>query len=123
MYRGGRATFRGWRRNLGLILEQAPGRAASWAAAALLPALLATAALATGAPAAALIAWCGGAAGSILLRLDSGSAPLWGLLYPLDGLTLTACLATVAVDRSRGARPRWRGRPLAGDDQPPSGAA
>ncbi len=113
MYRGFAATFHGWRRNLALILGERRREAAATALVALLPALVAVAALALlGRPGvlAALIAWAGGVAASALARLDSGSDPRWALLHPLDALALAACLAVAVADRRSGRLAAWRGR-------------
>ncbi|MBP1642897.1 MAG: glycosyl transferase family 2 [Acidobacteria bacterium] len=112
MYRGLAATFRGWRRNLALILGARRLPLAASVAAALAPALVAAAAVATGNGRAALLAWAGGALASLLARAGTGSAPLWGLLYPLDALILSGCLVAAARDRRRGRLADWRGREL-----------
>ncbi len=112
MYRGLRATFRGWRRNLALIVGER--RVLSFAAALLplVPAVLGLAALVHGAPEIALVAWSGGVLASALARAGTGSSPLWGALYPLDALTLSTCLLLALRDRARGRLTPWRGRRL-----------
>jgi glycosyltransferase involved in cell wall biosynthesis len=112
MYRGFVRTFGGWRRNLALLLDagSAPGDAA--VAACLAPALAAAAALAAGNAPAALIAWAGGVVASGLARAGSGSAVLWGLLYPLDAAALAACWTAARRDRRAGRLATWRGRQL-----------
>jgi hypothetical protein len=112
MYRGLAATYRGWRRNLALILGARPATAAAAAGTALAPALVAAAAAAAGDARALLLAWAGGALASLLARTGTGSAPLWGLLYPLDALVLTGCLLAAGRDRRRGRLADWRGRGL-----------
>ncbi|HEX9799791.1 MAG TPA: glycosyltransferase family 2 protein [Thermoanaerobaculia bacterium] len=119
MYEGLRGSFLGWRRNLALILGDRRGAVAAAIAIALAPALAAAAALAAGAPRAALLAWAGGAFASAALRAGTGSSALFALLYPLDGLAFSACLAAAARDRARGRLVPWRGRALA----PPAGGA
>jgi dolichol-phosphate mannosyltransferase len=128
MYRGFAASFRGWRRNLALILGARRGLVASTVAVALAPLGFAVAALAAGDLPATGVAWLGGALASALLRAGTGSSPLWGLLYPLDACVLSACLLAAARDRARGLLAPWRGRAVAAppdDSQPaaPSGAA
>jgi cellulose synthase/poly-beta-1,6-N-acetylglucosamine synthase-like glycosyltransferase len=113
MYRGFAATFGGWRRNLALIVGDRPRLALAAALVALLPALAAALSGATHgrlAWLAVVVAWAGGVAASALLRLDSGSDPRFGLLYPLDALAFSACLALAVRDRRSGALAPWRGR-------------
>jgi cellulose synthase/poly-beta-1,6-N-acetylglucosamine synthase-like glycosyltransferase len=114
MYRGSAASFRGWRRNLALILGRRRGLVAATIAIATLPAAVALAMFEAGAPLAAAIAWSGGALASMRLRDETGSAPWWGLLYPLDALALAAVLVAATLDRGLGRLEPWRGRPLAG---------
>jgi chlorobactene glucosyltransferase len=110
MYRGARETARGWRRNLGGLLGLRPGLAAATLAGLLLPPLAAAAELATGHPLAAGLLWLAGAAASILWRAGSGHAPAYGLLYPLDALTLAGVLLGGVADRRRGRLTKWKGR-------------
>ncbi len=112
MYRGFAASFAGWRRNLALILGDRPATILVAVAIAIAPVVTAISAIVLGRPGAALLAWAGGAVASILLRLGSGSPPLYGVLFPLDGLALGACLLAARSDRSRGRLARWRGRDL-----------
>jgi hypothetical protein len=117
MYAGFAASLSGWRRNLALILGNRRALVAAVSALALAPAGAAATALLVGAPGAACIAWAGGAAASALARAGTGSSPLFGLLYPLDALALTRCLAAAARDRARGRLAPWRGRALAPGDE------
>jgi hypothetical protein len=110
MYRGVRETARGWRRNLGGLLGPHPWKAAAVLAGLLLPPLTAAAELATGHPLAAGLLWLAGAAASILWRAGSGHAPVYGLLYPLDALTLAGVLLGGVTDRRRGRLTKWKGR-------------
>lgn len=113
MYHGFAATFRGWRRNLGLIAGDRPRLAAAAAAAALAPALVAALALVLRGGRgwlAAVVAWAGGVAASTLVRLDSGSDARYGALYPFDALAFVACLVAAVADRRSGALAPWRGR-------------
>lgn len=112
MYRGFAATFRGWRRNLALIFGARPAPAIAFAAVSLVPSLMALLALLGGAPAAALVAWAGGALASGLLRAGTGSPVGFALLYPLDGVAFAGCLAAALADRRRGRLSAWRGRRL-----------
>ncbi|MGH9362230.1 MAG: hypothetical protein ACRD2T_09955, partial [Thermoanaerobaculia bacterium] len=56
--------------------------------------------------------WTAGAAASALLRIGSGHAPAWGLLWPADALLLAAVLALGAVDYRRGRLVSWKGREM-----------
>ncbi len=112
MYRGFARTFRGWRRNLALLLGAGMAPGGATVLACLAPALAAVAALAAGNVPAALIAWAGGVVGSGLARLGSGSAALWGLLYPLDAAALVACWSAASRDRRAGRLAPWRGRQI-----------
>jgi GT2 family glycosyltransferase len=127
MYDGLGGSFRGWRRNLALVLGDRRGAIAAAVALALAPAIVAAGALAAGEPRAALVAWCGGALASAALRTGTGSSPLFALLYPLDALAFSACLAAAARDRARGRLAPWRGRavapPSGGQPRAPSGAS
>jgi hypothetical protein len=123
MYSGFGATFRGWRRNLTLILGHRRTLVAAAAVLPLVPAAAALGALAFDSPAGAAIAWLGGGGASALARSGSGSSMLWGLLYPLDASVLASCLVAAARDRGRGRLASWRGRELRpGSPQRPSGA-
>ena len=121
MYRGLGATFRGWRRNLALILGHRKMLIAATIAGSLAPAVVAISALTAGDLRAALIAWLGGVTASILLRAGTGSLPFYGSFYPVDAATLGLCLVSAARDRARGRLAAWRGRRL--DPGQPSGAA
>jgi len=112
MYRGFGESFRGWRRNLALILGDRPLLAVGAAAVACAPLGTAAAAFALGAPAAALLVWGSGTAASILLRVGGGASPAWGLLYPVDGVVLAAGLVAAVADRRRGRVAAWRGREI-----------
>lgn len=112
MYRGARATFHGWRRNLALVFGARPARPLAWATLLAAPGAVALAALAADRPGAALAAWAGGALASAVARAGTGSSPLWGVLHPLDSLALVATLAAAVLDRRRGRLARWRGREL-----------
>jgi glycosyltransferase involved in cell wall biosynthesis len=118
MYRGLAATFQGWRRNLALLRGADRGPRGAVVAACLAPAIVALVSVASGHAAAAWTAWIGGALASVLARSGTGSAPAWGLLYPLDALTLAACWLAAARDRSAGRLASWRGRRL---DPPEAG--
>jgi len=113
MYRGFAGAFRGWRRNLGLILGDRIGLVVAAAAAILAPAAIAVVALELASPVAAALAWSGGALASMALRDGTGSSPAWGLFYPLDALVLAALLFSAAIDRALDLRPAWRGRAVA----------
>lgn len=112
MYRGLGATFRGWRRNLGLIFGGRSGSAAALVAALAAPPLVAVALLAAGRPVAAVLVWTAGAAASVSLRTGDGQSRAWGLVWPLDALTLAAALGLGAADFRRGTLPSWKGRKL-----------
>jgi cellulose synthase/poly-beta-1,6-N-acetylglucosamine synthase-like glycosyltransferase len=112
MYDGFRATWRGWRRNLALIVGARPALAALAAALPLIPAATALVALAAGSRLAALIAWLGGVGASALARTGTGSSPAWGALYPFDATVLAGCLGGAVADRARGTISPWRGRAL-----------
>ena len=115
MYRGGRETFRGWRRNLGGLVGGRPGAVAAALAMLLGPPLVAAAlALRGGRPVPALV-WASGAAASAAVRATAGQRPGWALLYPADALALAAALAAGALDRRRGTTPTWKGRRVTGD--------
>jgi len=113
MYEGLPESFRGWRRNLALILGRRPALVAVGALAPLVPALAALGFLVSGHPIATLVAWAGGAAASVLLRDRRGGSPFYGSFYPADAMALAACLIAGLVDRKRGRLARWRGRALA----------
>jgi len=119
MYRGGRATFLGWRRNLALLVGDRPAEACALALAALLPAATALAAAASGSIPATVVAWAGAVAASLVVRSESGASAFWGLLYPVDALIFAGCVAAAATDRRRRRLRAWRGRPVAEPDQPP----
>jgi cellulose synthase/poly-beta-1,6-N-acetylglucosamine synthase-like glycosyltransferase len=110
MYRGLGEAVRGWRRNLGGLFGDLPGRMAATLAVTLIPAAaLADFALA-GRWVEALLLWTAGAAASMLLRSGGGHAPAYGLLYPLDALLLAGVLGLGVLDRRRGKRVSWKGR-------------
>lgn len=119
MYCGLAASFRGWRRNLALILGERRALVATTALGATAPLAVAAVAAALGDQRAAGLAWSGGVIASALLRAGTGSSWLWGLLYPLDALVTSACLAAAARDRARGALAPWRGRAVPAP-QPPA---
>jgi glycosyltransferase involved in cell wall biosynthesis len=112
MYRGFKATFRGWRRNAAVIFG-ADGRAAAAALAwLLLPLLVGLAAAGGGAPAGALVVWTAGVASSALLRAGSRH-PLWpAVFYPLDALLAFVLLAAALADWRRGHLAAWKGREI-----------
>lgn len=112
MYRGFRATFRGWRRNLGAIFAGRRRDAALVLSALLAPPALLAALLLGGHGLPALLLWACGAAASAVLRRGSGHAPAYGLLYPLDALVTGSCLALGLRDAARGALASWKGRPV-----------
>ncbi|MEO7793719.1 MAG: glycosyltransferase family 2 protein [Thermoanaerobaculia bacterium] len=112
MYRGGRATFRGWRRILALFVAARP--AATLVAIALPLVTLATLLLAIGfrRPAAFAACWLGGAMASALSRKGSGNSALPAAFFPLDVLLLAVTLSLAAIDRKRGRAESWRGREI-----------
>ncbi len=115
MYRGGRETLRGWRRNLGALFAHLPGKTAQVLAVLLLPPLVLAADLLGGFWLggfwlAAAVLWAAGAAASMILRAGSGHGPAWGLLYPLDAVLLAGVLFLGVVDRRLGRGVRWKGR-------------
>jgi hypothetical protein len=110
MYRGLGATFRGWRRNLGLIFGRAPGLALGALPVLLGPPGLAVAALVTGRWVAAALLWLGGVAASAQLRASAGNRGRWGLSYPLDALGLAVVLVAGLRDFRRGFAAPWKGR-------------
>lgn len=112
MYRGLRSSYRGWRRNLALILGERSLLVAAVSSIALLPALALVANFATGNSPGAIVAWAGGVAASALLRAGTGSSPFWALLQPLDSCVFASCLAIAARDRASGRIAAWRGREL-----------
>ena len=114
MYRGWRETFRGWRRNLALILgagARFPQALVALAAAS--AGLLLFCAL-TVRPVSAALLWLAGALASALVRRTAGNRALYGALFPFDLLALSATLVVAAVDRRHGRTSSWRGRPLGG---------
>jgi chlorobactene glucosyltransferase len=111
MYRGGRASAAGWRRNLALIF------AGSLAipAGVVLTALATTAAwlLAALDPSRAIalaVAWGGAVASSAWIRKSAGNDPRWAWLAPFDLFALAGLLAIAARDARRGRVAAWRGR-------------
>jgi hypothetical protein len=126
MYAGLTASFRGWRRNLALVVGARRALVSSAIAIALAPLAVAVVASSVGAPGAALVAWSLGALASALARAGTGSSPWWGALYPLDALVWTGCLVGASRDRARGRLAPWRGRrlsppaPEGPPDQPPA---
>jgi hypothetical protein len=112
MYRGYRATFRGWRRNLATILGERRPAAAVALASLLLPPALAAATLLSGTPLAALLLWAGGAAAALVLRLGSRH-PLWPAgLYPGAEILTGALLLAALRDWRRGRLEPWKGREI-----------
>ena len=112
MYTGGRATFRGWRRNFALFVAARP---AATLAAIALPLATATTMIVAGAlraPAALAICWLAGAAASAASRQSSGNNPFTGAFFPLDALLLAATLTCAMLDRARGRAASWRGREI-----------
>ena len=113
MYRGGRETFRGWRRNLALLFGESPAIvAAAVALAAAAMGTLAGLAIA-GAALPLAAAWLAGVVSSAAIRSSAGNAALAGLLFPLDLAALAASLALGRRDRRRGRIAGWKGRELA----------
>lgn len=110
MYRGGRETFRGWRRNLGGLLAGRPWTLAAALAGLLAPPLAVAALILRGRRAAAAWTWAAGAAASAALRATAGQQAAWALLYPADALALAATLTAGVSDRLRGAPAVWKGR-------------
>jgi len=112
MYRGARATFRGWRRNFALFVAARPAAALASIALPLATALTMILALAFRAPAAFAICWLGGAVASATTHRSSGHNPFTGAFFPLDALLLAATLGLAMVDRGRGKAASWRGREI-----------
>jgi hypothetical protein len=111
MYRGARATFAGWRRNLALIFAGRPAIPVAVALAAFgAAAALVLAALDSSRATALGVAWGGAVASSALTRASSGNDPRWALLAPLDLFALAGLLAIAARDARRGRVAAWRGR-------------
>ena len=112
MYRGLRASFRGWRRNLALFVAARP--AAAWAAIGLPLAtvIVLVAAVALEEPVSFAACYLGGAAASATIRKSSDNNPSTGALFPFDGLLLAATLALATLDRARGRAASWRGREI-----------
>lgn len=115
MYHGFGAAFEGWCRNLGLYIGNRAWLIAGATTIALTPVvatlILVIHAAATGSSyMPALVAWCAGTTASVIARVDSGSSPWVGLLYPLDAIAFSACLITAYRDRTRGRSRNWRGR-------------
>lgn len=116
MYRGGRRTAAGWRRNLGGLFGPRPAAALAPLAVALAPTAAALACLAARRPGPALAAWLAGTTASALLRHGSRHPPAWALLHPADALALTATLARGIADWHRGRLAAWKGRPVPAPD-------
>jgi chlorobactene glucosyltransferase len=112
MYRGPKEAFLGWRRNLGGFIGSMPKTVAATLAVLLLPPLALLAAAAGGRWVEATLLWSAGAAASVLLRSGSRHPPVYGLLYPLDALLLSAVLLLATIDRSRGRLASWKGREM-----------
>jgi cellulose synthase/poly-beta-1,6-N-acetylglucosamine synthase-like glycosyltransferase len=112
MYRGWSEAFEGWRRNLGGLLGARPGIVATALAVLLLPAAALGAAVLAGREVEALLLWAAGTMASMVLRSGSGHPPAWGLLYPLDALSLAGVLALATFDRRRGRLLNWKGREM-----------
>ena len=112
MYRGGRATFQGWRRNLGGLFGGRPRRLAAMALVAGAPALLVAGFLAAGLLPEAAVVWAAGVAASAALRRGAGHPAAGALLHPCDGLALAATLLLGAADWRRGRLAPWKGRPV-----------
>jgi cellulose synthase/poly-beta-1,6-N-acetylglucosamine synthase-like glycosyltransferase len=112
MYRGARATWRGWRRNFALFVAARP--AASLVAVTLPIATAVTMILAFvgQAPAALSICWLGGVVTSATTRRGSGNNPFTAAFFPLDVLLLAATLVLARIDRARGRAAPWRGREI-----------
>ena len=112
MYRGARATFRGWRRNFALFVAARPAAAAAAVALPLGTVVTMILALALRASAVFAICWLGGVVASAMTRRSSANNPFTGAFFPLDTLLLAATLATAMVDRARGRAAPWRGRDI-----------
>jgi len=128
MYRGFRAAWQGWRRNLALLYGDRPGIVLGTAALAALPMLLLVYLLSAGEPGAALLLWAMAAIASAAIRLSARFPVSPALCAPLDGILFASLLLTALADHRRGRLAPWRGRALpaagAGEgDQPGSGAA
>lgn len=115
MYHGFSAAFEGWCRNLGLYIGNRAWLIVGATTIALTPVvatlILVAHAAATGSSyLPAIVAWCAGTTASVIARVDSGSSPWVGLLYPADAIAFSACLITAYRDRTRGRSRSWRGR-------------
>ncbi|MEO8195973.1 MAG: glycosyltransferase family 2 protein [Thermoanaerobaculia bacterium] len=112
MYRGGRATVRGWRRNFALFVAARPAAALSAIALPLATLAVLVAAISRRDIPALAACWVGGATASSATRRSSGNNPFTGALFPLDVLLLAATLALAMLDRARGRAAPWRGREI-----------
>jgi len=137
MYRGLRAAWQGWRRNLALLYAGRPGTLLGAAAVAALPGLLLLFLLAAGERGAALLLWAMAAIAGAAIRLSARVPVAPALAAPLEGMLFAALALTALADCRRGRLASWRGRDLAAaggagaeegetppaGDQPGSGAA
>lgn len=114
MYRGGRASFHGWRRLFALLFGHAPGVVVAVAIAAAATASILVALAAARALPLFALAWGGGVVASAAIRRSSGNPAVPGFLFPLDALALAAVVVTGWADRRRGRLAAWRGRALEG---------
>ncbi|MGE0640402.1 MAG: glycosyltransferase family 2 protein [Thermoanaerobaculia bacterium] len=110
MYQGFVETFRGWRRNLALLLAGRTSIVAVLLGLALLAVAVPIVLAVAGDGSAALIAWLGGVAGSYLVRRSSRNPGLAAFCFPLDLVALAATATVATVDRRRGRLASWRGR-------------
>ena len=112
MYRGGGASFHGWRRNFALLFGNSPRVVAAIALAATATAAVLVALLAGRRLPPFALAWGGGIVASAAIRSSAGNSPLGALLFPLDALALAAVVLSGWMDRRRGRLASWRGREL-----------
>jgi hypothetical protein len=112
MYRGLRATFRGWQRNLASILGDRPAATALALALLVAPGIVAAAALFAGALVPAVALWVAGAAAEWLVRSTSHH-PRWpACLYPLSAWLTAALVGAAVLDWRRGRLRSWKGRAI-----------
>jgi Glycosyltransferase like family 2 len=112
MYAGFAATWRGWRRNLGLIFGPSPALGMALILALALPPTLLAAAFATGNWPAGTLLWLAGALACALFRHGQRQSIGWALLYPTDAIVTAALLVVALRDHARGKLARWKGREI-----------
>ena len=112
MYSGFSAAVSGWRRNLGGIFGERPGRAAVLVALLAAPSAILLAAALTGRWAEFWLLWAGAAAASAIVRAGSGDSPAWALTAPIDSALVAFVLGAGVLDFRRGRLVRWKGREM-----------